>query len=98
MAVVLASPQPEQRTGKGSRETITADFRHPEQRISSVAPDEDGVRLPRLLFKDVVVRGAVQGIAVVVLLFVGMALCISRNSRCGWGWEAVGGLSSPDCR
>ncbi|MDQ1007208.1 hypothetical protein QFZ82_001693 [Streptomyces sp. V4I23] len=32
--------------------------------------DEDGVRLPRLRFKDVVVRGAVQGIAAVVLLAV----------------------------
>lgn len=48
---------------------------------SQVATDEDGVRLPRLRFKDVAVRGAVQGIAAVVLLFVGMFFVADHHDR-----------------
>ncbi|MEV4330967.1 DUF6336 family protein [Streptomyces sp. NPDC049597] len=40
--------------------------------------DEHGVRLPRLRVKDVVVRGAVQGVAAVVLLAV-VSLCVADH-------------------
>ncbi|TLS45821.1 hypothetical protein FE633_13515 [Streptomyces montanus] len=37
--------------------------------------------MPRLRFKDVVVRGAVQGIAAVALLFVGMFFVTDHHDR-----------------
>ncbi|WP_251022026.1 DUF6336 family protein [Streptomyces sp. ISL-10] len=43
--------------------------------------DEDGVRLPRLRFKDVVVRGAVHGIAAVALLAVGCLFVTDHHDR-----------------
>ncbi|MFG2030475.1 DUF6336 family protein [Streptomyces sp. NPDC048825] len=45
------------------------------------ATDEDGVRLPRLRFKDVVVRGAAQGIAAVALLFIGTLFVADHHDR-----------------
>ncbi|WP_220450458.1 DUF6336 family protein [Streptomyces flaveus] len=45
------------------------------------ATDEEGVRLPRLRFKDVVVRGAVQGIAAVALLFIGTLFVADHHDR-----------------
>ncbi|WP_225858714.1 DUF6336 family protein [Streptomyces albicerus] len=58
-----------------------------------VVTDEDGVRLPRLRFKDVVVRGAVQGIAAVVLLFVGMFFVADHHDRETF-LAVVGGFSA----
>ncbi|WAU81950.1 DUF6336 family protein [Streptomyces sp. Qhu-G9] len=48
---------------------------------SQVATDEDGVRLPRLRFTDVVLRGTVQGIAAVALLVVGMLFVADHHDR-----------------
>ncbi|WP_461020639.1 DUF6336 family protein [Streptomyces daliensis] len=46
-----------------------------------VAKDEDGVRLPRLRFREVVVRGAVQGVAAVVPLAVSMFFVTDHHDR-----------------
>ncbi|MEU0368660.1 DUF6336 family protein [Streptomyces sp. NPDC006283] len=51
------------------------------QPASAPTTDEDGVRLPRLRFKDVVVRGAVHGVAAVVLLAVGSLLVADHHDR-----------------
>ncbi|MGW3651662.1 DUF6336 family protein [Streptomyces sp. NPDC000878] len=45
------------------------------------ATDADGVRLPRLRLKDVVVRGAVQGIAAVALLCAGTPFVAGHRDR-----------------
>ncbi|MEU1696251.1 DUF6336 family protein [Streptomyces hirsutus] len=50
---------------------------------SASAPltDEEGIRLPRLRFRDVIVRGAVHGIAAVVLLAVCSLLVADHHDR-----------------
>ncbi|UYQ65596.1 DUF6336 family protein [Streptomyces peucetius] len=48
---------------------------------SAPMTDEGGGRLPRLRFKDVVVRGAVQGLVAVVLLAVGSLFVADHHGR-----------------
>lgn len=48
---------------------------------SQRATNEEGVRLPRLRFTVVVVRGAVQGVAAVALLCVGMFFVADHHDR-----------------
>lgn len=49
--------------------------------VSAPMKDADGVRLPRLRFKDVVVRGAVHGVVAVALLAVGSLFIADHHDR-----------------
>ncbi|MEH0424692.1 DUF6336 family protein [Streptomyces sp. B21-083] len=48
---------------------------------TSCPTDEDGVHMPRLRLKDVVVRGAVQGVAAVALLCAGTPFVADHRDR-----------------
>lgn len=48
---------------------------------TSRTTDEDGVRLPRLRLKDVVVRGVLQGVAAVALLCAGTPFVADHRDR-----------------
>ncbi|MEV4680731.1 DUF6336 family protein [Streptomyces kurssanovii] len=61
---------------------MTADTRLTDSSPASrPATDEDGVRLPRLRLKDVVVRGAVYGIVAVALLAAAMLFVTDHHDR-----------------
>ncbi|MFI6494330.1 DUF6336 family protein [Streptomyces sp. NPDC050564] len=60
---------------------MTGTRRTEAEPASPGATDEDGVRLPRLRLKDVVVRGAVQGIAAVALLCAGTPFVAGHQDR-----------------
>jgi hypothetical protein len=61
---------------------MTADTRRTgSSPASRPATDQDGVRLPRLRLKDVVVRGVGHGIAAIVLLAAAMLFVTDHHDR-----------------